>query len=87
MVKDDKINIRLTKGTKLIYDMYCKNKNDKVSNLIDVALREYFINHDKVEIYSLISLADKYIYHDKMQMDDVKFELMANDLYEKVMNE
>jgi hypothetical protein len=90
MKKDDKLEIRMSKGQKLILGMYCENrlvnkKKMKFSQLVEIALKEYFIKNDELEIYSLISLADKYIYNDEMQIENVKYNLIANDLFEKVI--
>ena len=84
MLKDDRLQVRSSKGTKLILNMYCDKNNIKFSDLFDIAIKEYFINRKETEIFSCISLADKYIYNDKLVIDDVKNELTSNNLYKKI---
>lgn len=84
MLKDDRLQVRSSKGSKLILNMYCDENNRKFSDLFDIAIKEYFINRKETEIFALISLADKYIYSDKLSIDDVKNELTSDSLYKKI---
>ena len=85
MRKDDRIQLRVSKGTKLVLNEYCSMRNINITDLIFGALEEYFIKNGKMEIYSLIRLADKYIYREKISIDNVESELVNNELFDKVI--
>lgn len=84
MIKNDKIQIRMSKAQKLVLSMYCKDSKLSLATLYDNALKEYFINHNQLNIFSLIYLADSFLIHND-DVEHVESIIRSNPDYSNIL--
>lgn len=85
MTKEETILLRVTKGTKLLLKLYCKNsKNLNYNKLFYMAIQEYFENHEESEIFILMNKVDREIFNNK-SIKEIEFDLMKDEKYQKIM--
>lgn len=91
MAKEDRLQFRVSKGTKLILSEYCSSRRNssgiklKLTDLIELALQDYFSKKGEYGVYNFMSVADRYLEFEGLSERDVLELLKTDEEYRRIV--